>query len=37
VIRQNYTTMTLNFIADTAFLGGLLVLTISLVIGASFL
>jgi len=37
VIRQNYTTATLNFLADTAFLGGLLMLTISLVIGASFL
>ena len=37
VIRQNYTSMTLNFVADTAFLGGLLMLTIALIIGASFL
>jgi len=37
VIRRNDTNRVLNAIADTAFLGGLLLLTISLVIGATFI
>ena len=37
VIRRNDTSVVLNTAADSAFLGGLLMLTVSLVIGASFL
>ena len=37
VIRRNATNRPLNFLADTTFLGGLLVLTVSLVIGASYI
>ena len=36
-IRRNETTMALNLVADSTFLGGLLVLTVSLGIGASLL
>jgi hypothetical protein len=37
VIRRNTTSVALNTVADMTFLGGLLVLTVSIVIGASFL
>jgi cell division protein FtsW (lipid II flippase) len=37
VIRRNDTNRALNAVADTAFLGGLLLLTFSLAIGATFL
>lgn len=37
VIRRNETSVALNVVADAAFLGGLLVLTVSLAIGATFL
>jgi hypothetical protein len=37
VIRRNATNRSLNVVADTAFLAGLLALTFSLMIGASFL
>ena len=37
VIRRNRTNVAFNSVADTAFLAGLAMLTISLVIGASFL